>query len=569
MKQRAVRETPVHVAHAEELLECCYTDWSFHTDDNIYWCYEDRRFVTIGDFDPEVNADVTDIVPAELRVEEEAYRAVTENVPKSFAAALRDPVWSDAARKELQMIITNTNCIVEVDQSIAREQIKAGAEVLRLLAVYEEKIKEGKLVRKVRLVADGRHHHKHGPTYAATPSREELLMLVHIFASQDMDYYFTDEERAFLKADRRDNYLTFARLSGDSKVYQILKALYGMKTASRDHHLSVRDRLVQLGFTRLTVSSSIYRLYEDGILILVYVYVDDFVFGAACTAKCLEKIREFEKLAILSTPELNAPSMLGMEVNRDKEKRVIFVTMRRKIEELGETYRARIYRNGKLRKRAVPMPITGFIVKEDELDKLPENTRPHLDKKQIEEYMSIVGSLIWIQGVRMEIIFAVLYLSWFTKAPRVHHLDMAYYCTAYLLNTVELPLVLGGTHPLRVIGYTDASLGTGPKSRSTTAEIIALNEFAGAIFAKATASHIVSLSSFEAELDGTAKVIKSVARVANTLDDMGVDFEKPSQIYSDNLAMIKFVKGEGVAKGVRHMEMRLWYTREEFCKGRS
>lgn len=31
--------------------------------------------------------------------------------------------------------------------------------------------------------------------------------------------------------------------------------------------------------------------------------------------------------------------------------------------------------------------------------------------------------------------------------------------------------------------------------------------------------------------------------------------------------MINFVKGEGVAKGVRHMELRMWYTREEYSKG--
>ena len=31
--------------------------------------------------------------------------------------------------------------------------------------------------------------------------------------------------------------------------------------------------------------------------------------------------------------------------------------------------------------------------------------------------------------------------------------------------------------------------------------------------------------------------------------------------------MIDFVKGDSVAKGVRHMELRMWYTREEYKKG--
>ena len=48
---------------------------------------------------------------------------------------------------------------------------------------------------------------------------------------------------------------------------------------------------------------------------------------------------------------------------------------------------------------------------------------------------------------------------------------------------------------------------------------------------------------------------------------MGFNHESPAQLYSDNQAMIDFVHGEGVAKGVRHMELRMWYTREEYKKG--
>ena len=48
---------------------------------------------------------------------------------------------------------------------------------------------------------------------------------------------------------------------------------------------------------------------------------------------------------------------------------------------------------------------------------------------------------------------------------------------------------------------------------------------------------------------------------------MSIIHEYPSQLYSDNQAMINFVKGEGVAKGVRHMELRMWYVREQYQKG--
>jgi hypothetical protein len=31
--------------------------------------------------------------------------------------------------------------------------------------------------------------------------------------------------------------------------------------------------------------------------------------------------------------------------------------------------------------------------------------------------------------------------------------------------------------------------------------------------------------------------------------------------------MIEFIKGNGVAKGVRHIELRMWFTREKYQRG--
>jgi hypothetical protein len=46
-----------------------------------------------------------------------------------------------------------------------------------MLAVYEEKVKEGVNVKKVRLVANVRTQAQVGETYAATPTRLEFLIL--------------------------------------------------------------------------------------------------------------------------------------------------------------------------------------------------------------------------------------------------------------------------------------------------------------------------------------------------------------------------------------------------------
>ena len=194
------------------------------------------------------------------------------------------------------------------------------------------------------------------------------------------------------------------------------------------------------------------------------------------------------------------------------------------------------------------MPTSGFRVRVQDFDDLPESSKQLLDKG-IAKYMSIVGKLIWIQGVRMDVVFAVLYLSW------------------YLSTTRELPLVLGGSSVLKIWSNSDASLGTAPKLRSIGGHNISLAENSGSIYAKASAQTSTRLSSFEAELDEVSRAMKSINRVKLILTELGLDFDLVATLRNDNLSTMAFVRGEGVARGVRHMEMRLWYTREQHKKG--
>lgn len=575
-----VRKTPLQydpaktsrderMRNREARLEAYFVDWSDHEEGTYYWSFDQNCYVIFEARDPNTSYDEVGV----NNNSEECYKAVTG--PRSFAQALLDPDWSTAAQTELRTIVDETKAVVSCDQDIARENIKNGADVLRMIAVYEEKIKNGELVRKVRLVADGRRHTKHGPTYAATPSREELFIMLHILAADDMDYYVIDQVRAFLSAKKRDEHVTYAKFSGDSKFYEILHALYGMKTASRDHQLSVVELLTELGFERLAMCASIYKYKTEDFCILVYVYVDDFIFAGSCNEKTMEYITRFREKSNTSEPELNKESFLGLEITRDKSKRLILVTMKKKIAEVCARfssavmkYATDVYPNGELKKRHVPIPTTGYIVKDYEFENISELKSRILNTDEITIYMQIVGSLIWIEGVRMDIIFAVLYLTWFTKVPRQHHMDMAEYCLGYLANTIDVPLVLGGSTDKHIVGYTDASLATGPKGKSITASLVKLHEKAGAVSARTSATSNVPLSSFEAELEGTARLFKHASAVSNVIEELGINVKKPHLLHSDNDAMIKFVKGEGVAKGVRHMEMRMWYLRDLYAKGK-
>ena len=71
------------------------------------------------------------------------------------------------------------------------------------------------------------------------------------------------------------------------------------------------------------------------------------------------------------------------------------------------------------------------------------------------------------------------------------------------------------------------------------------------------------MSSFESELETFALTFKSVRRVSNTFEEMEVELSSTAEVYNDNKATLDFVKGEGNARGARHMELRLFYLREQ------
>ena len=62
--------------------------------------------------------------------------------------------------------------------------------------------------------------------------------------------------------------------------------------------------------------------------------------------------------------------------------------------------------------------------------------------------------------------------------------------------------------------------------------------------------------------------MKVAARLDNTLKDMRIATTDKPIAFNDNEATIAFVKGEHVAKGCRHMEMREWLTREQYQMGK-
>jgi hypothetical protein len=543
--------------------EANFADWSTHFQDDFYFNFDEGKFIQVtGDVSKVAGGEAfaaAELVQGDI---EEGYAAVTTGVPKTFAAALNDHVWGEPARIEWQTLL-DTNAIVKVSKEFAESQLKDGADLVYLFPVYEVKMREGMEVRKVRLVGDGRTHYSAGNTYASTPSREELLILLHLIANHDWEYVHVDEKRAFLSAVYKGEKPAFTKLRGNSDYYQVLGALYGLKTSPKDYQTKVAERFLSLGYTRLAMCGCIYTKRVGDSLVIVYAFVDDFIFTGSSDRSVIEaELTLFRQHAQTTEPQWDAPVLLGIELERDREKRIITCKMTKKIDEICERC------DDKIRKvKLVPMPQSGYVIGESKLDELGPEDAAFLSRKDQLEYMALVGGLIWISGIRHDILFAVLYLTWSTHNPRGHHLRMAYNVIAYLKATVGLDLVLGGGTELRIIAFSDASLGTGPKGRSIIAYFIRLGEHAGAVAAKTRSTMTVCLSSFECEFDGAATALKGIQRTVNVLVELQQKLHDVPILLCDNRAMLEFIQGNSDAKAVRHMALRMWYVREKFLKG--
>jgi Reverse transcriptase (RNA-dependent DNA polymerase) len=547
-------------AHFKESGSGYFTDWSnFCNVESYFVDYLAECFVKIGE------------VPSDYEYKEiDGFRAVTENVPRSFSEALRSPIWGESARKELNDLLEKA--MIRIPADIALEGIAKGCDCLILFPVFESKIRDGKQIYKVRLVADGRKHSTAGPTYSSTPSREEFLMFIDMIARLQWEWCHVDENRAFLNADRQDQIPLYARLKGEKDWFQIIRALYGLKTSTRDHSIAAALRLEKLGFVRRGMCTNIFErfvLNEDGSAshVIVYQYVDDYFFAGNTREAVESVVAKFRSVVGTSEPAFDPEKGLGMEFVRDRSKRTISIRMSATIQRMYDEF---VDEANKSKKIDLPIPKGKYIVDKSDFDDMEIENDPDGIKVSSEDrslYMKQVGAILWVAGIRFDINLPTVYLTWFTHEPRQHHLKLAERVIRYLGQTKDEPLVLGGLTPAQIITLSDCSLGTGPKGRSIIAYGTRMGPSSGFIATKVKATQYMALSSFEGEINGYFESFRTSARYANIAKEMSYKVDPTRIIIGDNEKAIQFIKGEAEGKGIRHALRRFSYMREEFSKG--
>nr|GEZ30778.1 putative ribonuclease H-like domain-containing protein [Tanacetum cinerariifolium] len=128
----------------------------------------------------------------------------------------------------------------------------------------------------------------------------------------------------------------FEDLENSDKVYNVVKALYGLHQAPRAWYEILATYLLENGFQRGTIDQTLFMKKKQKDILLVQIYVDDIIFGATNTASCqsFEKLMK-DKFQMSSMRELTF--FLGLQVKKKKD--VIFISQDKYVADILRKFR--------------------------------------------------------------------------------------------------------------------------------------------------------------------------------------------------------------------------------------
>jgi hypothetical protein len=222
-------------------------------------------------------------------------------------------------------------------------------------------------------------------------------------------------------------------------VYKLRKALYGWKQAPRAWYGRLRGFLFERGFEMGKVNQTLFLLRQGRDILIVEVYVDDFVFDGSSNslvARFAEDMcREFE-MSMMGELQF----FLGLQIQQSKEGTFVHQAK----------YTKHIVRKFKMensKAMATTMSTTTTLDADEEGE--------HVDQK---EYQSMIRSLLHLTATRPDIQFSVCLCARFQASPRTSYRQAVKLIFRYFRHTPDFGLWYSASSSLALHGFSDADL---------------------------------------------------------------------------------------------------------------
>ncbi|KAI3715136.1 hypothetical protein L6452_22105 [Arctium lappa] len=212
--------------------------------------------------------------------------------PKKVKEALEDPHWIFAMQDELQ----------EFDE-------------------------DGIIIRnKARLVAKGYCQEEgidYDETFAPVARLEAIRIFLDYAAHKGFKVYQMDVKSAFLHGKLNEEVYVqqppgFESTEYPNHVYYLDKALYGLKQAPRAWYETLSTFLINNGFEKGTIDTTLFIKRYKNEMLLVQIYVDDIIFGSTNQKYC-DKFSELMKSEFEMSLMGELTFFLGLQVKQTSE----------------------------------------------------------------------------------------------------------------------------------------------------------------------------------------------------------------------------------------------------------
>ena len=394
--------------------------------------------------------------------------------------------------------------------------------------------------------------------YASTPIFQILRILLTLAIFKQWFVRAGDISTAFLHAPTGNDNLYMwppAELYGQHStiVWQLLKAIYGLRTSPKSWQDFLADVLKQLGLTRLVSEPNVYRNEQQTVFVMVY--VDDLLFLGEQSEvnKIFEAIQQ--KVLLRPTGELTygkTISFLGRNLTNKGDH--IDIT-------LAPDYIEAILKEHNLQNcNPVTTPGTASL-KQTINDEIP------LSKEEHAQYRRAVGKLQWLTYTRPDISYATKELARDLQSPTQHSLHKLKHLLRYLRGTqhykqtVHPTITPEGISTFDLNVYADADWAGCPTTRKSTSGFTMTLLGATIHFGSRTQA-VVALSSAESELYAIGTAAQEVLHAMNFIKEAMTGARVNVKIHTDSTSGKSIATRIGSSKKAKHIDLKYLFIQQ-------
>ena len=325
-----------------------------------------------------------------------------------------------------------------------------GQTALSVRWVCTEKMIDGKIKTKARLVARGFEEVQKAQSDSPTGNKDTLRIFLAIISSRGWSCRSIDIKAAFLQGEKFDRQVFLKppkeanAVSGS--LWKLKKCVYGLNDAARVWYMTGRNFLLSVGCRQLKTDPAGFYWYYKGTLEGVFLmHVDDYFWGGTSNFEAMVISKLCNKFMV-GQESSEVFKYIGLEISKNED---------------GIT----VSQNGYKDSVQVIQIFAG---------RANQKTSP-CNEAEIEKYRGLVGKINWLSTQsRPDISYEALELSCNMSHPKIEHILQANKCLKKVGMTetfLQFPN-LGNLKNVRLVSLSDASHANLPDGYSSAGGFI-------------------------------------------------------------------------------------------------